>query len=122
MKHYKVVLQLDGRLTSSWALWCNVEYKPNEWARPKFGKLFVFDNLEAAKKHVAQLDRLNIRRALIFECVVWKPTVQERIANYEMDYYNFWKKPGTVETMQALAGTVFVDAVKLIREILYDVL
>ena len=53
MKYYKAVRNIQGHLVSPIAVGHDcVIYTPDEWAVAKIGKLFVFDNLEAAENFI----------------------------------------------------------------------
>lgn len=99
-----------------------LEYKPDCWNYPQFGKLFVFDSLYNLYSF---LTPTNNRVLKVFECEVKNPVrikYQPGGSDYVEFYQQFWKnkqrhKKLGVYTRPSHKGTVVCDAVKLIREI-----
>lgn len=93
-----------------------IRYAKGEWARPVFGKLFVFDTLENAINWMKKDKWGNV----IFECEVENPTpINELIPSFSFLIRCFWedldriKKTYRGDLKSAPIGSIWCDAVKI---------
>lgn len=131
--YYKVVNRtLDGLFSAN--SFYQIEYKIGEWTKPEFGKLFIFDDIERAKKFIK--DELHDYFCIypIFSCEVKNPTeYREKICILGRYYLidgaiefsskeskesieNFWNGKDSI-TRTCPLGTFVCDELKLIEEI-----
>jgi len=117
-KYYKVVNKfLDSARASEWDGF-SIKYKIGEFVYPtlKNSKLFVFDNLESAKDFAYKdWDK-------IFECEVVNPSKAKYMATFVSCIEDFWAAKNRKESVKgyadkAVSGTIFCDAVKLIKKV-----
>jgi hypothetical protein len=116
--YYKVVSSdLTSARISETAF--RVHYKIGEWTYPtrKGTKIFVFDDLQGAKNFINDTWNSGDK---IFECEVKSPCTDKSyfVEFGSLDY--FWNRLLAGEKVfpdEPLPGTVFVDAVKLLKEI-----
>jgi len=120
-KYYKVTNQ--SRCSARASLWpekfyFSVKYEIGKFAYPtqRNSKLFVFDNLEAARSFANYSEK-------IFECEVINPVKAKYISGFFTNVERFWDLKSKKKSLkrvaeQAIEGTIFCDAVKLTREII----
>ena len=127
MKYYKVVNSQMSSCRLWWRQW-RVKYVINQWVRPhiKYSKLFVFSDLRQAR-------RFCFSSETIYECKVKNPIKTAPFCCYfgpeNYMIMKIWKLWGqkkkyrhlmpevSNETIEPPLGTVYVDAVKLIKPI-----
>lgn len=119
-KYYKVVYEASsGRLLSSWTAdnIFAVEYKLNEFVYPKVegSKLFVFNHFSYALGY-RECSPLCLT---IYECEIINPSFGEVMSasSSSKDWMDFWRRINIYCTRNCLPGTVFCDAVKLVKKI-----
>lgn len=125
MTYYKV-LKNSQSILSDLPISIRVEYKLNEWVKPKLenSPLFVFNSLDKAKSHYTQMSADSI-----YECEVKNPRRIKVIAAI-IDYYalntviRFWKnrkrkKGCKVSSWPAPKGTIICDEVKLTKKVVW---
>ena len=111
---FKVVSSDGNCLASAMERRYKVIYKPNEWIKPKIGKIFAFNTIEDARQFRAGLGS-NFRYEL------WKgigkniEDIEKICLNWE-DTEMFWKGLPT-SFFRAPPGTVVVDELKLLEKI-----
>ena len=118
--YYKVVRVVDGKFYSC-SVYPGLEYRVGYWTEPKVGKLFVFNNLNAARSYFITCDYK------IFECEVDSPTrlkyrLRIPIAFLDDDdikyFWNNYSKMLRKNSRERInEGTVLVGKVKLVREV-----
>lgn len=137
-KYYKIVSRDWDRdsLVSMTYNWLNktdiptVEYLVNNWVYPKIGKLFVFDDLEAAKKYERKFHCGSVGGSYIYECEVKNPRTITRIMNLTEKtlLLKFWQNYKNKKSFRKIAdqssilwpvpqGSYVVDAVKLTKKV-----
>jgi len=93
-----------------------VDYKIGLWVEPEFGKLFVFNNLVAARSFA--VNNGNDKR--IFYCSVKNPKFASLASCFysKEELIDFWNSnPLFVQTRFVPDGTRLCDAVKLEHEV-----
>ncbi len=114
---YKVVHDLNGRFISVNAkgnldgLDC-IDYRLNETVYPKLknSKLFVFDTLQNALQ-------FKINYCKVFKCKITNPIRATEIDSNGVRIENFWLKGKDYISATPPRGTLFVDSVELLEEI-----
>ena len=100
----------------------HVEYTINKWVLPtiKDSKLFVFDDLEAARRYCWYNFAIEeqLHKIKIFTCEVLNPTEKGYMCQYfyELAVVEFWRGKDKYKR-SLLSNTVLCDAVKLIEEV-----
>jgi len=125
MSYYKV-LKHGKSVLMDLPISLKVEYKLNEWVKPKLenSPLFVFSSLQQAHFHYDQMCADSI-----YECEVKNPRTIKIIAAI-LDYYalnnvvRFWKdrkrkKGCKVSSWPAPKGTIICDEVKLTKKVVW---
>lgn len=109
------VVSSDGKgLASAIERHYKVIYQPNEWIKPKIGKIFAFNTIEDASKFQA-----NIGESPPYE--LWK-CIGKNIEKIDLiclrwdDTEQFWKGIPT-STFHAPSGTVVVSELKLLEKV-----
>lgn len=124
MKYYKVT---NCFLRSSWiGGYYGVKYQVGKFVRPVMenSKLLCFDSLDAALEYKKQC--LCDDSAMIFECEVINPSrFKKRVFGANPDVFKaFWsakklkkKLVGSYHLTDVTKGTVFADAIKLVKRV-----
>lgn len=119
--YYKLVRKdyYLGQLTSSFA---DTVYTPNEWVSPPIpnSKLFVFDSISNATRHISNLFGRQYQNYKLFECQVSKAQPAQRMCYLLSKAKDFWNNPGSLDEDDlddSPQGTYFVDAVKITKEV-----
>ncbi|RDJ34953.1 MAG: hypothetical protein DWQ19_08960 [Crenarchaeota archaeon] len=139
---YKIVKENHGKLHSLATTNRRIEYKLNQWVKPKDNsKLFIFKLKEIALEYQKQCTR----NTILYECEVINPIVCPLILdslyveNHYAAFLNFWDKAQWAEMQEdrdkgiqvlrtslrtinslmyyAPIGTYVADAVKLTRKL-----
>ena len=112
-KYYKVV---DKNKDSIITLADYINYSGKYKIYPKFGSIFVFDNLKNALQFIERYTR-DIH-GYIYECVGKKSKYQgDRIALFPFDKIAFWFNMKNIPTSKVVIGTIFMDWIKMGKQI-----
>ena len=111
---FKVVYSDEKGLASAIERHYKVIYQPNEWIKPKIGKIFAFNTIEDAREFRAKIGGgpyyelwKGIGKGIMeidLICLSWDDTEQ------------FWEGIST-STFHAPSGTVVVDELKLLEKV-----
>ena len=126
MQYYKVVSLWNEKYYSVMVIYKggplrhHVEYGIDKWSYPNIenSKLFVFDDLEAAKKYCRFNFIIEEHKVEIFSCEVTNPVVNGDMCMYSHleAVIDFWS--GIHEfSRRAIDHTVLCDSVKLIERV-----
>lgn len=112
---YKVVSKYNNGKGLVSARWGSVKYRTKRWARPNpeypNSKLFVFEKLEDAKNFAAPYE-------LIYECRVINSQVPVNGVCNDFDLIeSFWQDQKGCPKTREVKGTIFADAVMLIKQV-----
>lgn len=97
-------------------------YPVEEWIKPKFGKIFVFLEVENALNFIPAQHISDIKYVL-YECEVINPLLMSYSALHQEDYRSFWDimiggYVKTIELMTTPPYTYVCDAIILTRRII----
>ncbi|RDJ34957.1 MAG: hypothetical protein DWQ19_08980 [Crenarchaeota archaeon] len=151
MKYYKIVVEIDGKLLSASAAWIPpslwenriVEYKINNWTKPKIrSKLFAFEDATRAKVFARESYPNDLKiTPQLYECKLQNP-LKTIVAGYMPHFHNsdpvksFWESElgmklfsgielvgndfytsSTITCLPAPIGTLVADAIKLKKKV-----
>jgi len=118
-KVYKVVIRSSRGVLMSAMVWTSpmaVEYEPGEWVEGKYGPLFAFDNLEAAKGFMER----GLYAREVWEALAEgiRPIQSVLSFNWIDDVdavVKFWR--GELGGVEAPSGSVVCDRIKLVKRV-----
>lgn len=99
-----------------------IKYELQEWIKPQFGKIFVFDSLDNAKKLVNSFNHIFIQPVKIYLSLGKDLELAKGMANCSLNHSwieVFWKAEHKCKhiTRNIHQGTHFVSEIKLLKEI-----